>query len=166
MEDSAETKHDTFIDESQKAFKAEDARRETLDKKGEKIFAIIALLAGFHLFDIDQLSFSTMDVQTVSNILALLAFVALAASLIYAIRSTMLKPYESYPRGMRLRDTVDAAESDAAAKIDIGLFYLKAHDKNASINDGRAILLRMSIWWLTAGFLIALVSHILSKIRF
>ena len=159
------SKVDIFVQESEKAFKAEDFRRDILDKKAEKFFAIIALIAALHLLDIKRLSFSSFDLNLISSVLAVVAFVLLGLSLVYTIQSVRVRPYRSYPRGTKLRDELEEESiTDDDAKIKFGLFYLEAHDLNASINDKRAELLSKSSCFLLYGFILAVVSHILSKI--
>ena len=158
------SKVDLIMQESEKAFKAEVSRSETLTNKAEKYIAAVGLVVGFQLIDLNRLYFGSIWKQGLLDFLPLLAFFTLGAALVFALISRRVLNYLSYPRGETIiNELKDNNINEDAAKIKIAKMYLTAHDKNAGINDQRAKYLSIVGVLIVIGFVLAVASHLILK---
>ena len=159
------SKLDMVIQESEKAFLAEGARGERLTDKAEKYIAAVALVVGLQLIDLNRSGMWSNWKVGLSSLLAIVALLALCSSLVLALLSRRVRGYLSYPRGTVIIDELkDSNVTDDVAKVKFARMYLTAHDKNAEINDKRAKQLSIVGVVIVIGFMLAVASHLISKL--
>lgn len=158
-------KEDLILQHSEKSFSAEEARTKELDDKAEKVVAAIAVVSGFHLVDVGRLAFAGSPQAVLSSWIAVSALAVLGVALVFTLLSRRVQDYVSYPRGLKLIDDLRCEGIDAeASKLLVGRMYLRAHDRNAALNDNRAKMLSMGGNLLVVGFLLAVASLIVLKV--
>lgn len=156
------TKVELVLQESQRAFEVEWRRSESLTTKAEKYLVAVGLVIGFELIRLPPMLelTSTMHVA-VAGYLALISILMLFLSFLYCLISLRTRPYLAYPRGETLiNELKEEAINDDDAKIKVAKMYIAARDKNASINDSRAILLTRAGIILTGAFVLAVTSYL------
>ena len=154
-------KTDLIVQQSEKAFLQERARADKLIAAAEKYIAAVAVIIGFKLLDIENLSLTGSWQQIVHGWLTVLALLTLGTALLLTFWSMRVFKYYAFPRGTKLIDELkDPGISDEAAKIKVARMYLSAHDTNAQINDRRARLLSVSSALLVAGFLLTVIGYL------
>jgi len=158
------SKLDTIFKESEKAFLSEFDRREVLGKRAEKIVAAAALVMSAHLVNLDHLTFLGKWQDIIHTVFATAAFILLGISIVLSLLGSRVLPCYSYPRGTELLDELKGKDiTEVDAKVKLLRFYLKARDKNATVNDKRAKVLSLSGTMLIIGFTLAVASHLLAK---
>ena len=162
-----DSKIDTILKESEKAFLAEAARKDKLTDKAEKYLAALALIVGFNLIDFSRVTLSGATNEVLSSMFAIGAFGMLGIALVLALLTLRVLKYASYPRGETLIDELkDEKITDDMARIKLAKMYLSAYDNNARINDQRAKLLSWSSALLVIGFVLAVIRQVVARIAF
>lgn len=158
-------KMDLILTESEKAFRQDLDRTKNLRQAAERLVAAVAVVMGFHLFELDKISFTGEPGQVLSGWLAVGALTTMVVSLFLSLLSMKVWNYLSYPRGKTILDELDDENvSDHDAKVKVALMYLTAYDHNAGINDKRAGLILFSTVILVLGLLLAASSYLIEKI--
>jgi hypothetical protein len=158
-------KIDVIVQESEKAFLQERARADRIFGAAEKIVGAVAVVIGFQLIRMDQLTLSGSWPQALHGWLAIGALLELGISLTFAFLSMQVQKYYSYPRGTTLIDELkDASITYEVARIKIARMYLSAYDANAHINDKRAKILSYSGAMLVVGLVFAVISYLIGKV--
>ncbi len=160
-----DSKIDTILKESEKAFLAEATRKDKLTDKAEKYLAALALIVGFNLVDFERVTLTGTASEVLSGLFAIGAFAMLGITLVLALLTLRVFEYASYPRGETLIDELkDEAITDDIAKVKLAKMYLGAYDNNARINDRRARLLSWSGVLLVIGFVSAVASQVAARV--
>jgi hypothetical protein len=154
-----------LLTESEKAFSSEADRRESLTQKAEKYIAASGAVTGIYLVGVDPSKLPDGWRRAWYLSLAMGALLVLAASLIAMLMTMRVREFSAYPRKMTLLEQLRPPEVTAnVARIMMASMYLNAHETNASINDRRARLLKLGGILMTAGFALAVISRLLTKL--
>lgn len=157
-----------ILEESEKAFLDESARREALTSKAEKYISAVVIVIGFGVIELEPLKQYELGKQIGAPLFcytfwSVLAFILLGASLILAFMSMQVRKYVTYPSGQTLFEHLKGKD-ESDAKLIMATTYLEIRDKNAKLNTNRAHLLFYSGLLLIIGFVVVIITHLIWKL--
>ena len=157
------SKQDIVLYHVEKAFSTEQTRLKNLDDKADKFIAAISVVMGFQLIDLKALTLKGTSEAVLSTWISIASLSALGFALAFELLARRVRNYGGYPRGTYIHDQVmDSDTNEEDAKLQVAAIYVKAHDQNALLSDGRARWLSICGWLLLIGFMLAVVSRVLS----
>jgi len=152
---------DVIAEVSEKAFNAENDRRDKITEKAEKYIAAVALIVGFKVFESDPLAMAGGARQATTAWLTVLTFIALGVALAFVLLSMRVRNYRTYAPGSELLDKIMGTDVTCeTARIMVARMYLDAQEANSKINNQRAWKLAIGGFLLLAGFVLAVLSEL------
>jgi hypothetical protein len=152
-------KLDLFLTVCSEAFRAENEVMDRLTDKAQKYVAAIGIILGFHVIEMQALSFKGPAARIGLSVGMAGGIALLLLALVASLMSMRVRCYPTFPESGNLKRLATAATDDQA-KHSVAGIYLDLRDAVQKVNEKRASTIRIAGVMLTLGYLMSLLGQL------